>query len=161
MQADVVRQLHRTFTTGVTVVTTLDDGRPRGLAVNAFCSVSLDPPTVLVCVQKSSTTHGALLRAGHFAVNILAADQADVVAVFASKAADKFATLSWRPGPHGSPLLDGVAAAAEAEVTERRDAGSHTVFFGRVVEAAATDAPALVYRAGRLFDPSGLVPIPA
>jgi flavin reductase (DIM6/NTAB) family NADH-FMN oxidoreductase RutF len=102
---DTMKQVNRQFITGVTVVTAMDDKKPRGLAVNAFSSVSLDPPTVMVAVQRTSSTHECLFRAEHLAINILSTDQLDVVGVFATKAADKFAGLDWEPGPYGSPLI--------------------------------------------------------
>jgi flavin reductase (DIM6/NTAB) family NADH-FMN oxidoreductase RutF len=68
---DVMKKVNRQFITGVTVVTAMDDGTPRGLAVNAFASISLDPPTVMVAVQHTSSTHDCLFRAGHLAINIL------------------------------------------------------------------------------------------
>ena len=102
LDSDLVKQVNRRFVTGVTVVTTMDGGVPRGLAVNAFASVSLEPPTVMVCVQRTSGTHDCLFRAGHLAVNILSTDQLDVVTRFAGKSPDKFAGLDWAPGPFGS-----------------------------------------------------------
>ena len=110
-QANAESDFNRKFVTGVTVVTTTDaGGRPRGLAVNAYTSVSLDPPLVLVCVQKSSWTHPALFESRHLGVNILANTQRHVVERFSSKVSDKFAGLDWHAGPAGSPLLDGSAA---------------------------------------------------
>jgi flavin reductase (DIM6/NTAB) family NADH-FMN oxidoreductase RutF len=149
--------VHRKFVTGVTVVTTADGDTPRGLAVNAFCSVSLEPPLVLVCVQKSSSTHGVLWRSTHLGINILAADQISVARVFASKATDKFAGLNWAPGPNGSPLLAGSSAAVEVRIGERLEAHSHTVFTGRVVHAEHSDAEPLIYSAGRFLRTSELV----
>ncbi|MFD8380104.1 flavin reductase [Streptomyces sp. NPDC059679] len=160
VEADLVRAVHRKFITGVTVVTCDDDGKPRGLAVNAFASISLDPPMVLVCVQRSSTTHPALHRATHLGINILAADQLDVARTFASKADDKFAPHPWSPGGHGSPLLDGCCAQLEVEIGERLEAGSHTVFTGRVVSASHDDLAPLVYSGGGFFDISQTAPLP-
>jgi flavin reductase (DIM6/NTAB) family NADH-FMN oxidoreductase RutF len=157
VSSDEVRAVHRKFVTGVTVVTADDAGTPRGLAVNAFCSVSLEPPLVLVCVQKSSNTHGALWRSRHLGINILAADQVAVAGVFASKAVDKFEGLSWSPGPNGSPLLTGCSAAVEVRIGERLEAHSHTVFTGRVVHAEHSDAPPLIYSAGQFLRPTDLV----
>lgn len=156
VDSEAVREVHRRFVTGVTVVTTMDGEVPRGLAVNAFCSVSLEPPMVMVCVQTTSSTYPALLRAEHLAINILAADQVDVAGVFASKASDKFATLDWTPGKHGSPLLDSSAARVEVEIGERLRASTHTVFVGRIVQAEHRDTDPLVYRAGKFFDPSDM-----
>ena len=75
VDADHLRAFHRKFVTGVTIVTTMDRGAPRGLAVNAFSSVSLDPALILVCVAKTSSTYEPLFRAERFAVNLLAGDQ--------------------------------------------------------------------------------------
>ncbi|MGD6747407.1 flavin reductase [Streptomyces sp. BH106] len=160
VDADLVKGVHRKFITGVTVVTTDDDGTPRGLAVNAFASISLDPPMVLVCVQRSSSTHPALHRATHIGINILAADQLDVAKVFASKGTDKFAALDWAPGEHGAPLLAGSAAQLEVEIGERLEAGSHTVFTGRVVSASHSELAPLVYSGGGFFDISQTAPLP-
>ncbi|MEV7085674.1 flavin reductase [Streptomyces sp. NPDC093085] len=160
VDAEVVRGVHRKFITGVTVVTTDDDGTPKGLAVNAFSSISLDPPMVLVCVQNSSTTHPALSRASHLGISILAAGQLDVAKVFASKSDDKFAGLDWAPGPHGAPLIGGSCAQLEVEIGERLQAGSHTVFTGRVVCARHDDLAPLVYSGGGFFDISHTAPLP-
>ncbi|MEU5607677.1 flavin reductase [Streptomyces sparsogenes] len=157
---DLVRGVHRKFITGVTVVTTDDDGTPRGLAVNAFSSISLDPPMVLVCVQRSSATHPALHRASHLGISILAAGQLDVAKTFASKGEDKFAQVSWTPGAHGAPLIDGSCAQLEVEIGERLEAGSHTVFTGRVVSARHDDLAPLVYSGGGFFDISHTAPLP-
>lgn len=156
---EVVKNVHRQFVTGVTVVTTVDGDTPRGLAVNAFCSVSLEPPVVLVCVQATSTSYPALFRSSHLAVNILAADQLPVLRVFAAKGPDKFATVDWEPGRHGSPIIGGCAAAIEVEIGERLQAGTHTVFIGRVIDARTRDTDPLIYRAGEFLAPSGLTTI--
>ncbi|MEV8568238.1 flavin reductase [Streptomyces sp. NPDC051322] len=157
---DLVKGVHRKFITGVTVVTADDDGTPRGLAVNAFSSISLDPPMVLVCVQRSSATHPVLHRASHLGISILAADQVDVAKVFASRADDKFAGLSWSRGGFGAPLIDRSCAQLEVEIGERLEAGSHTVFTGRVVSARHDDLAPLVYSGGGFFDISQTAPLP-
>lgn len=159
VDAETIRDVHRQFVTGVTVVTTVDGDTPRGLAVNAFCSVSLEPPLVLVCVQATSATYPTLFRARHCAVNILAADQLPVLEVFAAKGTDKFATIDWYPGIHGSPIIDGSAASIEVEIGERLRAASHTVFIGRVVDARTRQTDPLIYRSGQFFAPSALTPL--
>ncbi len=146
---DLMKQVNRQFVTGVTVVTAMDEEVPRGLAVNAFSSISLDPPTVMVCVQRTSSTHDCLFRARHLAINILSTDQLDVVTRFAAKSDDKFAGLDWAPGPHGSPLLARSSAQMEVEIRERLQASTHTVFICRVVHAACIDRDPMVYSAGR------------
>jgi flavin reductase (DIM6/NTAB) family NADH-FMN oxidoreductase RutF len=159
LDPDLMKQVNRRFVTGVTVVTVLDGDTPKGLAVNAFASISLDPPTVMVCVQRTSSTHDCLYRAQHLAINILSTDQLDVVNRFATKSADKFAGLDWRRGPFGSPLLDRSSARMEVQIRERLQANTHTVFICRVLDAAVTDGHPLVYSAGRFFDSAALTPL--
>jgi flavin reductase (DIM6/NTAB) family NADH-FMN oxidoreductase RutF len=151
-----MKRVNRQFVTGVTVVTALDEGTPRGLAVNAFASISLDPPTVMVAVQHSSFTHDCLYRAGHLAINILSTDQLDVLRVFATKSTEKFAHLDWEPGPFNSPLLQHSAAVMEVQILERLRANSHTIFIGRVRHAEVSERPPMVYSAGKFFDGGAL-----
>jgi flavin reductase (DIM6/NTAB) family NADH-FMN oxidoreductase RutF len=156
---DTMKQVNRQFISGVTVVTAMDGEKPRGLAVNAFSSVSLDPPTVMVAVQRTSSTHDCLYRATHLAINILSADQLDVVGVFATKSDDKFAGLDWEPGPFGSPLIQRSAAQMEVEIRERLQTSTHTLFVCRVLHATASDRHPMVYSAGRFFDGGALSPL--
>lgn len=153
---DHMKRVNRQFVTGVTVVTALDGDTPRGLAVNAFASISLDPPTVMVAVQHTSSTHDCLFRAGHLAINILSTAQLDVVNRFATKSADKFAGLDWHPGPFGSPLVARSAASMEVQILERLQASTHTVFMCRVVHAEVGDRDPMIYSAGKFFDGGSL-----
>jgi flavin reductase (DIM6/NTAB) family NADH-FMN oxidoreductase RutF len=158
-EIDLMKKVNRQFVTGVTVVTAMDEATPRGLAVNAFASISLDPPTVMVCVQRTSSTHDCLFRASHLAINILSTDQLDVVSRFAAKSEDKFSGLDWEPGPLGSPLIGRSSAQMEVEIRERLQATTHTVFICRVVHAAVSDRTPMVYSAGRFFDGGALSPL--
>ena len=158
VDADHLRAFHRKFVTGVTIVTTMERGAPRGLAVNAFSSVSLDPALILVCVAKTSSTYEPLFRAERFAVNLLAGDQAGVARHFATKNPDKFRDVRWHMGEHGSPILDGACASLEAEVRERVRAATHTIFIGRVLAAACLDAAPLVYMGAGFYDGARLEP---
>ncbi|MDQ4489950.1 flavin reductase [Sinomonas sp. ASV486] len=158
LMQDVMKGFNRQFITGVTVVTTVDEtGTPRGLAANSFASISLDPPLVLVCVQKTSSTYSALFQSSHLGINILSNEQFATVRTFASKAADKFADLDWHAGPNGSPLIDRSGACLEAEIKERFQAKTHTIFVGRVRHAEVADAAPMVYKAGHFFDGAQLV----
>lgn len=159
LDTDLLKAVNRKFVTGVTLVTAIDDGVPRGLAVNAFANISLDPPTVMVCVQRTSSTHDCLFRATHLAINIASTSQMEVMGKFASKGVDKFAGVDWTPGVHGSPLLPGSSAHMEVEIRERLQASTHTVFICRVVDAAVSDETPVVYSAGRFFDPADLDPL--
>lgn len=152
LDPDLMKAFNRQFITGVTVVTTKEGQTPKGLAANSYCSVSLEPPLVLVCVQKTSSTYPALFSSSHLGINILSTEQLDTVKVFASKAADKFAQLDWHEGPQGSPLLSGSAASLEAEIQERFQAKTHTVFICRVRHAETSGTAPMVYKAGHFFD---------
>jgi flavin reductase (DIM6/NTAB) family NADH-FMN oxidoreductase RutF len=156
---DLMKQVNRQFVSGVTVVTAKDEQKPRGLAVNAFSSVSLDPPTVMVAVQRTSSTHDCLFRATHLAINILSTDQLDVVKTFATKSEDKFAGLDWTPGPFGSPLIARSSAQMEVEIRERLQASTHTLFVCRVLHATVSDRHPMVYSAGKFFDGAALTPL--
>jgi flavin reductase (DIM6/NTAB) family NADH-FMN oxidoreductase RutF len=135
----------------------MEDGAPRGLAVNAFASISLNPPLVLACVAATSTTYPRLFLQDTFAVNILAHHQSHLVPRFAQSGGDKFAGLAWHPGPGGCPIIENVSAHLELEVQNRIPAFTHTIFIGVVTDAAASSVPPLVYLDGRLFDSSGLM----
>jgi len=152
----LVRAFNRQFYTGVTVVTTKDGETARGLAVSSYATVSMDPPLIMVCIQHTSSTYPVLFAATHLGVNVLGNDQRGVVSVFSSKADDKFASVEWREGPHGSPLIDGSAAMIEAEIRERFQAKTHTVFICRVRYAEVSDKPPMLYSGGRFFDAASL-----
>ncbi|NJQ00840.1 flavin reductase family protein [Streptomyces zingiberis] len=155
----VMKQVNRQFVTGVTVVTAMDGDTPRGLAVNAFSSISLEPATVMVCVQCTSSTHDCLFRADHLAINILSTDQLDVVGTFASKAQDKFEQVEWERGPFGSPLIARSSARMEVQIRERLQASTHTVFICRVLHAEVDERSPMVYSAGKFFDGGALAPL--
>lgn len=156
---DALKEFNRKFVTGVTVVTTTDSGgQPRGLTLSAYTPVSLDPPLVVVCVQKTSSTYPALFESDHLGINVIANTQRAVVDKFATKTADKFAGLDWHAGPAGSPLIRGSAASMEAEIKERFQAKTHAVFIARVTHLEVSDlAPMLyVYMSGQFYDGASL-----
>jgi steroid delta-isomerase-like uncharacterized protein len=153
---EAMKAFNRQFVTGVTVVTTMEDGKPKGLAVNAYSSISLEPPLVMVCVQKTSSTYPALFGSTHLGINILSREQKSTVSTFASKSSDKFADIAWHQGPEGSPLIDSSSAMIEAEIRERFQAKTHTIFVCRVRHAEGTDIEPMVYKAGRFYDGANL-----
>ncbi|MGX1591559.1 flavin reductase [Glutamicibacter sp. NPDC055491] len=153
LNLDALKGFNRQFVTGVTVVTTMDEhGKPRGLAANSYVSVSLEPPLVLVCVQKTTSTYASLFKSTHLGINIMSNGQRDTVGTFASKGDDKFAELEWHQGPNGSPLIDGSAASIEAEIKERFQAKTHTVFIAKVKHSEVAQLEPMVYKAGRFYD---------
>jgi flavin reductase (DIM6/NTAB) family NADH-FMN oxidoreductase RutF len=132
-----LRKAFGSFATGVTVVTTESEGNgPIGFTANSFTSVSLDPPLLLVCLAHGMRSFPVFEQSAHFAVNILADDQQDISGTFASRGADKFASVRWRAGHTGSPLLEGVVAWFDCEVHQRILAGDHTILIGRIVDYA-------------------------
>jgi flavin reductase (DIM6/NTAB) family NADH-FMN oxidoreductase RutF len=139
------------FPTGVAVVTTLDShGEPRGLTTNALCSVSAEPPLLLVCVDKESRTLPALLHSRRFVVNFLAERRDELARLFASKTDDKFAAVNWEPGLGGMPCLrEDSLAYAECETEQELEAGDHVVVTGLVVGGMTPDpvsVPILYFR---------------
>ncbi len=121
------------FATGVTVITVRDEGgKPRGMTANAFSSLSLEPPLVLVCVDHRSDTFPVIGSASAFAVNILGEDQRELSQRFARKGEDKFEGVAHHVGHCGAPVIDGALAVIECLVEEAHEAGDHTIFIGSV-----------------------------
>jgi flavin reductase (DIM6/NTAB) family NADH-FMN oxidoreductase RutF len=144
-----LRRALANFVTGVTVVTTTEDGgRPRGFTANSFTSVSLSPPLVLVCIADTAASRAAFDRCAAFAINVLGEAQRPVSDIFASKAADKFARVSWHPGRMGAPLIAGCLARFECGVHDRRQAGDHLVLIGEVASFDAAAGRPLLYGQG-------------
>lgn len=136
------------FCTGVTVVTTVSEGRPVGFACQAFAALSLDPPLVTFCPGRESSTWKAIERAGHFCVNVLAEEQQEISRAFGSSGADKFAGVSWSPTAAGAPIVDGVLTWVAATVEAVHDGGDHVIVVGRVQELGPyrDGRPLLFYR---------------
>ena len=137
------------FASGVTVVTAMGpDGVDHGMTVSAFCSLSLEPPLILVCIDHGTVMHGILEGAKTFTVNVLAAEQEDLARKFSDPDNDRFEGTSYTRGANGLALLTGAAAWLECELTQRYEGGDHTIFVGRVDAADAGDAQPLVYYRG-------------
>jgi flavin reductase len=128
------------FATGITVVTARLDGHIHGMTANAFCAVSLDPPLVLVCVDKAARMHDFIRGSGTFAVNILSSDQEDLARHFARAGRPlegEFTLVPYTVGRMGCPILRGIAAYVECTLHHVCDGGDHTIYIGVV---QATDA---------------------
>jgi flavin reductase (DIM6/NTAB) family NADH-FMN oxidoreductase RutF/predicted ester cyclase len=154
-----LKAFNRQFVTGVTIVTTVTDGLPKGLAVNSYASISLEPPLVLVCIQKTSSTYPALFSSSYVGINILSTEQVDTVNAFSRSSKDKFEGVDWHAGPQGSPLIDGSSASIEAEIRDRFQAQTHTLFVCRARHSEISDADPMIYRAGAFFDSHALQPL--
>jgi flavin reductase (DIM6/NTAB) family NADH-FMN oxidoreductase RutF len=123
------------FATGVTVVTTRSDKGLSGLTVNSFCSVSLDPPLVLVCVDLTSNTLSYIRESAAFAVNILTNQQEDFSRCFATSTEERytyFCHASFHVAATGSPILDGTLAFIDTRVVAEYPGGDHVIFLGQV-----------------------------
>jgi flavin reductase (DIM6/NTAB) family NADH-FMN oxidoreductase RutF len=136
IQADVFRRVMGHFVTGVTVVSALDGAQPFGITVNALSSVSLDPPLVMVALDRRRFLTPIVRAAGRYAVNILSEDQQALSDCFAgapvTPGRDAFCGAAWHPGETGLPLIDGAIASLECSVVETFSAGDHDLFIGRV-----------------------------
>jgi len=136
------------FAAGVTVITTRgEDGAPYGLTATAFTSVSLEPPLVLVCIDKKAESHPHF-ASGVFAVNLLAAHQQDVSQHFAKSGGDKFSQLQYRSGVTGAPLLADTLGHLECRTVHVYEGGDHTIFVGEVVDADVRDVEPLLHFRG-------------
>jgi flavin reductase (DIM6/NTAB) family NADH-FMN oxidoreductase RutF len=147
------RQAMGHFATGVTIVTSVgEDGEPVGTTANAVTSLSLDPPLLLVCFDRSSVTLRAVREHGSFVVNVLAARQQHLSANFARRGlAATWDGVRHHAGSSGSPRLDEVLAAIECTVHERMPGGDHEIVVGRVREVETNGknvAPLLFWRGG-------------
>jgi flavin reductase (DIM6/NTAB) family NADH-FMN oxidoreductase RutF len=150
VERPLFRQLLGRFATGVTVLTTrTEGGEAIGMTASSVASVSLEPPLVLVSVDRRHDMHVALSAAAHFVLNILAADQEALSRRFAADEPNRFGGVGFRPNKQGIAVLDGVLAHIECEKQTAIPAGDHTVFFGLVVGGSVTDRrPLLYYRGG-------------
>lgn len=137
------------FATGLTVVTAEAGGRQAFVTVNSFASVSLDPPLVLWSLRRESRSLDVFRSAGHFAVNVLAADQIDVAAHFARSSPDGRRQPDVERGRGGAPLLLGVAASFECRRTAEHDGGDHVIFLGHVERYRCFDRAGLLFAQGR------------
>ena len=145
------RRIMRHYPTGVTVVTALHrDGTPFGLTANSVTSVSLDPPLVLVCVSERSSSLGAILSSGAFAVNVLGAGAASTARRFAEIDTDRrFEGVRYTVGDGGSPILDDVVAWMACSLYRTFEAGDHLILVGHVHKADASGGDPLLFFQGR------------
>jgi flavin reductase (DIM6/NTAB) family NADH-FMN oxidoreductase RutF len=134
------------FASGVTVVTTKDSrGKLLGITVSAFCSVSLSPPMVLICIEKSAGSHYAFEESNVFVVNILREGEAALSELFASLREDKFDRIQYSRGIDGVPVLDNALASLDCRVTFSYHGGDHSIFVGQVEKARVDNGDPLLY----------------
>lgn len=138
---------------GVTIVTTFDGKARAGLTATAVCSLTAEPPQLLVCVNRQVGPNAAIARAKRFCVNVLAAGQKSLAMRFAGatghQGEDRFAKGRWGVLATGAPILDGALASFDCELARAIPAGTHTIFIGRVIAVASRkDGKALLYADG-------------
>lgn len=134
------------FASGVTVVTTKDAaGKLHGITVSAFCSVSLRPPMVLICIEKSTGSHYAFEESGEFVVNILDGNQQSHSEHFASPHLEKFVGIDYTLSASGIPVLSDVLVNLECTIVNNYDGGDHSVYVASVENIQIKDGSPLVY----------------
>ncbi len=141
------REAMARFASGVTIVTTRDgSGDAVGFTASAFSSLSLDPPLLLVCLQKDADCYAAFMEAEQLGVSILAQGQSPIAMRFATKAIDKWEGTPFQPGPTtGIPLIAGAAARLECRIYSRPDGGDHTILIGEVLTADVDSSEPLLH----------------
>ena len=150
IEKNELRRVMGHFATGVTVITSIrSSGEMHGLTANAFTSVSLVPPLLLVCIDKKAESYPCFDESKIFTVNVLAADQEALSRRFAVTGGDKFEGVSYKVGANGAPILDGALAFLECKVTEKIDGGDHTIYVGEIEQAETKEGkPLLFFRGG-------------
>jgi len=137
VEAEEFKRGMRALVAGVTIITTARDGDRRGLTATSVCSLTVDPPTLVACVNRESSTHDAILENSYFAVNLLTVDHVELAKVFsqpAPSAEERFAMGNWIVLQTGAPILADSAAAFDCRVHETLTVSTHTIFVGSVVD---------------------------
>ena len=138
------------FATGVSIITTKDaSGKPFGLTANAFSSLSLDPPMLLICVDKGVDCYACFDESKVFAVNFLSLAQEELSTRFATKGIEKFEGLSYSVGELGVALLDGALAHFECTVAHAHEGGDHTIYLGEVQRLVTVEGDPLLFYQGK------------
>jgi flavin reductase (DIM6/NTAB) family NADH-FMN oxidoreductase RutF len=145
---DTFRSVLGRFASGVTVITVNRADGPCGMTVSAFCSLSLSPPMVLLCIDHQARMYEVLQSASHFAVNVLEASQEVLARRFADQVVERFDGIGFRPGQSGAPILDDVLAWMECRRADAFPGGDHTIFSGIVETADSRPGEPLVYYRG-------------
>ncbi len=153
IEATTFRAAMARFPGAVTIVTTGHGAGRRGITATAVCSVTADPPSLLVCLNQKTGTCAAVTESGRFTVNLLPGDGGPLALTFAgatgASGADKFHAGDWQDDALGLPRLSTAIASFSCEVTEAVQAGTHTLFIGRVIAIATADGAPLLYEQSR------------
>jgi flavin reductase ActVB len=145
-QATLFKKAMASFPSGVTIVTTADpDGRWWGFTATSFCSVSMDPPLVLVCLADDAQCYPVFARADRWVVHVVHGEHADLATRFATRGADKFADAGFAADERGLPVLAGACATLDCAPYARHTAGDHTILVGRVEGTRVSEQRPVVY----------------
>ena len=149
IEKNQLRQVMGHFATGVTIITTFNkDGQMHGLTANAFTSVSLEPPLLLISVDKKAESYPAFEESKVFTVNILADEQEALSRKFAVSGGNKFEGVAYRRGANGAAILDGTLAHIECTLYATYEGGDHTLYLGEIQEAEVREGKPLVFYRG-------------
>ena len=150
IERNELRRVMGHFATGVTVITTVSKtGTPYGLTANAFTSISLDPPLLLISVDKKAESYPYFEETKVFTINILSEEQEALSRKFAVSGGDKFQGVAYHTGANGVPILDAVLTYLECKLYATYDGGDHTLFLGEIEQAETRELrPLLFYRGG-------------
>jgi flavin reductase len=149
-----LRRIFGSFATGVTIVTCRVGDRKHGITVNSFTSLSLDPPLVLICIDRRAIAWEMIPQAGSFAVNILSEHQRALCDYFAKRLAadpdNEFADIPHESGLSGAPIVDGAIAVFECRLTQSYPGGDHDIYVGEILLARVlSDERPLIFHRGR------------
>jgi len=149
IEKNQLRQVMGHFATGVTIITTFNkDGQMHGLTANAFTSVSLEPPLLLISVDKKAESYPAFEESKVFTVNILADEQEALSRKFAVSGGNKFEGVAFRRGANGAAILDGTLAHIECTLYASYEGGDHSLYLGEIQEAEVREGKPLVFYRG-------------
>jgi flavin-dependent trigonelline monooxygenase, reductase component len=151
--SEAFRHAMRRVPTGVTVVTSLREGEPRGITVNSFASVSLDPPSLLICVNREARSYLFISSSRIFCVNVLSGDQRRLAEHFSGKVRERqFAEIGYAVDATGAPVLKGAIAHFDCELAQEYQFGSHSILIGQVISCSARPGSPLGYFNGGFHD---------
>jgi len=150
MEAEEFKRILGHWASGVSIVASKSaDGKPCGLTANAVASVSLQPPLVLVCIERNADTHDCVRESGYFSVNVLDSGQERLARRFSAwELGAKFEGIAFHTQTTGAPVLDDALAWVDCRVTAQHDGGDHTIFVGEVLAGDAREGTPLIYYRG-------------
>lgn len=136
----------RQMPASVTIIATAAGDSRFGFTATSVCSLSVEPPQILVCVNQETACHNAILESKAFSVNLISTDQADLSTRFSSPPEEgRFETGEWSAGTSGAPILLNAVVSFECALRNQFDCGTHTIMIGAVIDAHLAAKPALLY----------------